>query len=245
MYKAALSNEAKRGRNKFSGYKPKRKQINGRNKVKKKISLVLLTVLMICSCGKKQDLANSASPTKYVDSHDITNNNLNTNMLSLTEEQMNMILPYIKYGCYAIIAVGIAAVAYTTPIAYNYIFSPAGTLIMKGLSKFCRIYCHQNHKKWVELIPHIEVCLNTTVASTTWYTPVELMFEAKRPNLFEEILPEITGGETDQEEIQDKIANAYERIKEKINKRKKRRRRGNPNWKPSLHEKVLLKIQPY
>jgi tRNA(Ser,Leu) C12 N-acetylase TAN1 len=116
---------------------------------------------------------------------------------------------------------------------------------MKEISKFCRIYCHQNHKKWVELIPHIEVCLNTTVASTTWYTPVELMFEAKRPNLFEEILPEITGGETDQEEIQDKIANAYERIKEKINKRKKRRRRGNPNWKPSLHEKVLLKIQTY
>ena len=139
MYKAALSNEAKRGRNKFSGYKPKRKQINGRNKVKKKISLVLLTVLMICSCGKKQDLANSASPTKYVDSHDITNNNLNTNMLSLTEEQMYMILPYIKYGCYAIIAVGIAAVAYTTPIAYNYIFSPAGTLIMKGLSKIPKI----------------------------------------------------------------------------------------------------------
>jgi transposase InsO family protein len=28
--------------------------------------------------------------------------------------------------------------------------------VMRELSKFFRIYCHDNHKKWAELLPHIE-----------------------------------------------------------------------------------------
>ena len=115
---------------------------------------------------------------------------------------------------------------------------------MKEISKFCRIYCYQNHKKCAELIPHIEVWLNKTVASTTLYTPIELMFETKRPNLFEGILPELPEGEAEQEDVQDKIAKAYERMKQKINKRKGKRRCGNCNGKPTLHEKLLLNIQP-
>ncbi|MCA6084990.1 hypothetical protein [Candidatus Endomicrobiellum agilis] len=107
--------------------------------MKKKISLVLLTVLMICSCGKKQDPANSVSPTKYVDSHDITNNNLNTNMLNLTEEQMETVLPYVKLVAYSSVLVGLAAIAYMIPPAYNYIFSPAAKLIMRGLCKIPKV----------------------------------------------------------------------------------------------------------
>ncbi|GFG35255.1 hypothetical protein Cfor_00312, partial [Coptotermes formosanus] len=30
---------------------------------------------------------------------------------------------------------------------------------MKEISKFCRIYCYQNHKKWAELTPHIKAWL--------------------------------------------------------------------------------------
>jgi hypothetical protein len=33
-------------------------------------------------------------------------------------------------------------------------------------------------------------------------------------------------------------------MKQKINKRKRRSRRGNSKWKPRLHESVLLRIQP-
>ncbi|MCA6079843.1 MAG: hypothetical protein LE169_02990 [Endomicrobium sp.] len=137
LYKAALSNEVKRGRNKFSGYKSKGKQINWRNKVKKKISLVLLTVLIICSCGRKQDLT-SPVHSKYVDSHAVTNNNLNTNMLNLTEEQMNAIFPYIKYVAYSSALIGVAAIVYMIPPTYNFLCS-AGTLIMKGLSLIPKI----------------------------------------------------------------------------------------------------------
>jgi hypothetical protein len=116
-----------------------RERINGRNKVKKKISLVLLTVLMICSCGKKQDSANPAVTPKCIDSHNITTNNLNTNMLNLTEEQMEMIFPYVKYTAYALVVVGVAALTYTVPKVYNGILSPIGTLIMKICAKIPKV----------------------------------------------------------------------------------------------------------
>jgi hypothetical protein len=43
---------------------------------------------------------------------------------------------------------------------------------MREIAKYCGIYCHQNHKKWRELTPHIEVWLNSTIASTTTYEPM-------------------------------------------------------------------------
>jgi len=42
------------------------------------------------------------------------------------------------------------------------------------LSKFFRIYCHDNHTKWAELLPHIEEWLNKIVKEG--YSPTELMF---------------------------------------------------------------------
>jgi len=63
--------------------------------------------------------------------------------------------------------------------------------VMKELSKFCRIYCHQNHKRWADLLPQIEQWLNKTVASSTGYAPVELIFNAKRPDIFAKFLPEL------------------------------------------------------
>jgi len=67
---------------------------------------------------------------------------------------------------------------------------------MNEISKFCKIYCNQNHKKWGELLPKVEEWLNTTVADSTGFTPVELLFEAKNPDLFEKILNDITGKST-------------------------------------------------
>jgi hypothetical protein len=54
-------------------------------------------------------------------------------------------------------------------------------------------------QKWAKLIPRIEVWLNSTVASITFYAPIELMFGAKRLNLFENILPELPEGEAKRE----------------------------------------------
>ena len=60
---------------------------------------------------------------------------------------------------------------------------------MRELSKFCRIYCNENHRKWAELLPHIENWMNNSVCSSTGYTPSELMYGTERPNVFRKIVP--------------------------------------------------------
>jgi len=69
---------------------------------------------------------------------------------------------------------------------------------MREISKFCRIYCHSNHRKWAELIPYIENWLNNIVASATLYTPVELLFGTEGNNLFKRMSTKFTerGDET-------------------------------------------------
>jgi hypothetical protein len=62
---------------------------------------------------------------------------------------------------------------------------------MQELSKFFSIYCHDNHKKWAHLLPHIEEWLNKTVASSTGYYPLELKFGELKPSIFDNLLPEL------------------------------------------------------
>jgi DNA repair ATPase RecN len=112
---------------------------------------------------------------------------------------------------------------------------------MKEISKFCRIYCH---RKWTELLPHIEYWLNNTASSATKYTPVELMFAAERPNLSQNYLPKLPEGEKKFEGVQEKIAKAYERMRQRANKSKSKRKQGNSTWKTRVNEKVLVKTQP-
>jgi hypothetical protein len=95
---------------------------------------------------------------------------------------------------------------------------------MKEISKFFRIYCSKNHRKWAELIPQIESWLNNTVASATGFTPAELMFGGTGPNIFEDFLPEAPEGEPVLEDLQTKIAKAYEKMRRKIDVRKTRGR---------------------
>jgi hypothetical protein len=76
---------------------------------------------------------------------------------------------------------------------------------MKEISKFFRIYCSENHKKWAELIPHIESWLNNTVASATGLTPAELMFGGKGPNVFEDFLPKNLRGDLCQKTYREKL----------------------------------------
>ena len=80
---------------------------------------------------------------------------------------------------------------------------------MKEISKFFRIYCSENHRKWAELIPHIESWLNNTVASATGFTHAELMFGGKGPNIFEDFLPEGPEGGPVLEDLQTKITRPY------------------------------------
>jgi hypothetical protein len=114
---------------------------------------------------------------------------------------------------------------------------------MREISKFCRIYCHANHKKWAELVPHIEYWLNNTVASSTQYTPGEILSGASGDNRFRKCLPQVPTGMTMEDETQEKIAKAYKRMKRKMQKRRDQRRRGNSQWKPVINERVLVRTQ--
>jgi transposase InsO family protein len=44
-------------------------------------------------------------------------------------------------------------------------------LIIRELGIYFRIYCHMTHKKWPELVPYIEGCLNSSLSESTWYAP--------------------------------------------------------------------------
>jgi hypothetical protein len=114
---------------------------------------------------------------------------------------------------------------------------------MKEISKVFRICCSENHRKWAELIPHIESWLNTTVASATGFTPAEIMFKGNGPNIFEAFLPEAPEGEPVLEDLQTKIAKAYKRMIRKTDARKKNKM-GKAHWKPKVTDKVLLRMQP-
>ena len=70
---------------------------------------------------------------------------------------------------------------------------------MRELSKFCRIYCSENHRKWAELLPHVENWMNKSVCSSTGYTPSDLMYGTERPNVFRKMVPKESWPEKEDE----------------------------------------------
>ena len=46
------------------------------------------------------------------------------------------------------------------------------------------------------------------------------------------------------EDLQRKIAKAYEKIVRKVDARKKSKKKGKAHWKPKVNDKVLLRTQP-
>jgi len=115
---------------------------------------------------------------------------------------------------------------------------------MRELSKFCRIYCNDNHKKWAELLPFIENWINNTVASATGYTPTELMYGSERRNVLNKLMPNLPILDQRVEGLDEKLEKAYYKIRKRAENRKKRRKRGNATWEPKVNEKVLVKTQP-
>jgi hypothetical protein len=115
---------------------------------------------------------------------------------------------------------------------------------MREIGNYCKIYCHATQKKWREHIPKIESWLNTTISGSTGYTPVELMFDDNRPDLFSKILNKPTEQQLSNETLQDKMTLAYLTMKKKAAKGKGRGQLGYTRWEPQLNEEVLLKCQP-
>jgi hypothetical protein len=90
---------------------------------------------------------------------------------------------------------------------------------MRELNKFFRIYCTQNHKRWPELIPHIEKWINESVAESTGYSPIELMEGKCRPDLFDKLLKKDPDQLPQTEKAEEKALKAYARLKMKAERR--------------------------
>jgi hypothetical protein len=71
------------------------------------------------------------------------------------------------------------------------------------------------------------------------------MFGGKGPNIFEDVLPEMPEERPVLNDLQAKIAQAYEKMVRKINSKTRRdNREGRAHWKPKVEDKVLLRTQP-
>jgi len=115
---------------------------------------------------------------------------------------------------------------------------------IRELSKFCRIYCNENHKKWAERLPYIESWINNTVASANGYTPTELMYGSERCNVLSKLMPSLPTLDQEGEGIDEKLEKAYYKMRKRAETREKRRKRGNAAWEPKVNENVLVKTQP-
>jgi hypothetical protein len=115
---------------------------------------------------------------------------------------------------------------------------------MKEIGKFFKIYCFQNHRKWPELLPDVEKWLNHTMADSTGFCPVELMFNESQPDLFKKILKKDADQLPPAESLSDKVLRAYLRMRMRADRRKKRQRKGKHEWAPKVGDLVLSRCQP-
>jgi DNA polymerase elongation subunit (family B) len=114
---------------------------------------------------------------------------------------------------------------------------------MREIGKFCRIYCHRNHRKWPELLGKIEDWLNGTVSSSTGYTPIELMLGKPKPDLFQRIVAKSADQKSQEESAEDKALKAFLQMKLKAESRDRKRKLGRATWNPQVDDRVLVKRQ--
>jgi len=63
------------------------------------------------------------------------------------------------------------------------------------------------------------------------YAPVELIFNAQRPDIFAKFLPELRDS-PEKEDLAAKVLKAYTRMKEKVSKKDSRPKLGKSRWAP-------------
>jgi hypothetical protein len=81
------------------------------------------------------------------------------------------------------------------------------------------------------------------VCQTTGYKPIELLEAGNRGEIFREIIRKLPD-KPPEENLPVKILKAYNKIKEKAEKRKSQRKRGRFEWTSQVGELVLVKGQP-
>uniref|UniRef100_A0A1B6DHV4 RNA-directed DNA polymerase n=1 Tax=Clastoptera arizonana TaxID=38151 RepID=A0A1B6DHV4_9HEMI len=71
-------------------------------------------------------------------------------------------------------------------------YNPASQVVERvnqEVNKICRIMCHQNHSRWLLVLPFIETCLNNSVHCTTEQIPSEIMLGVPQSNFLTDLIP--------------------------------------------------------
>jgi hypothetical protein len=89
------------------------------------------------------------------------------------------------------------------------------------MSKFCRIYCNENHRNWADLLPHRENWMNNSVCSSSGYTAGELKYGTERPNGFRKMVPKESWPDQEDEGNEEKIRKAYVKMRKRTMAREK------------------------
>jgi hypothetical protein len=113
--------------------------------------------------------------------------------------------------------------------------------IMRELGKYFRIYCNETHKKWPELVPYIEMWLNSSLSSTTGYTPIELMGERNKLKLFDQFRWPSATFAKQKENLPTKLLKVYSRLKLRAEKKQKERKERKFKCKFKVGDLVLVK----
>lgn len=59
---------------------------------------------------------------------------------------------------------------------------------MRMLGNFFRVYCHQNHRSWVNYLSFFEQCLNNSVSESTNFAPVEILLNTPPENFLQKFI---------------------------------------------------------
>jgi hypothetical protein len=94
------------------------------------------------------------------------------------------------------------------------------------------------------LLPKIEEWLNETMSDSTGYSPVEIMYNEPRPDLFRRFLKKEADEKPPPESLKDKVLKAYLKMKMKAERRNRKHRTGKTVWEPQVGDLVLAKCQP-
>jgi len=81
------------------------------------------------------------------------------------------------------------------------------------------------------------------LSDSTGYSPVELILDSPRPDVFEEFLKKGSEQKPSAVGLQEKVLKAYVRMKERAAKGNIRGKNGRSKWKPQVGDLVLAKCQ--
>ena len=106
------------------------------------------------------------------------------------------------------------------------------------MTTFLRVLCHKNHRTWYNALLLIQCIMNRTPNPTTKISPHELLTGNKPPPLFYGIPPD--GILPGQAELDNRLI-AFNRMRDKAEKRRLKARRHKNRWEPKIGDLVLVR----